>query len=244
MAEAKKGKGAARKPGARKSSAARSSAAKKPAARKKAPARAAKKPAAAKPAAKAPAAKAPAAEAAKPVQTASAAKAAATAPTLRPGRRGPGWGRIVAVGALVIAAGVIVILLVSGGSDNDKNTAVTQTGANILTPTATTTTPAITTPAAPATPAAPPASGKPAVRTEKCPPIIGSGTVNGGTSYGVTSSAKDGNPADCGEAHSVLLAALSGSGTTVGDWTCKTNPNGSTIATCTSSGGRTITAAQ
>ena len=96
--------------------------------------------------------------------------------------------------------------------------------------------PAVTEPSA----AAPPA--KPVVRASKCDPIIGSGTANSGKTYAVTSSAKDGDPADCGEAHSVLLSALQGGGTTIGDWTCKTNPSGSVIATCTSTGGRSIRA--
>jgi len=59
----------------------------------------------------------------------------------------------------------------------------------------------------------------------------------------VTSSAKDGGPAHCGEAHDVLLSALQGSGTTIGDWTCKTDPSGDPVASCTSTGGRSIQAA-
>jgi hypothetical protein len=100
------------------------------------------------------------------------------------------------------------------------------------------TSPELTTPSA----AAPAPAAKPVVRTEKCEPIIGSGTANSGQTYAVTSSAKDGDPADCGEAHDVLLSALQGSGTTIGDWTCKTNPSGNPIATCTSTGGRSIQA--
>jgi hypothetical protein len=243
MADPKKpGKRPARKASAKKAPA-KKRAAKKAAASKRSSA--AKKKAAA---AKAPAAKAPATtqptEATRTAATASAAKASATTPSLRPGRRGPSWGRILGVVALVAAAVVVIILIVSGGDDN-KNTSVTQKVASVTTtpttPTPTAVPPSATTPA-PAAPAAP--KGKPTVRSERCPPIIGSGTANGGTSYPVTSSAKDGDPADCGEAHSVLLSALSGSGTTVGDWTCKTNPSGPTIATCTSNGGRTITASQ
>jgi hypothetical protein len=81
------------------------------------------------------------------------------------------------------------------------------------------------------------------VRSAKCDPIIGSGSANSGKTYEVTSNAKDGDPAGCTEAHSVLLSALTGGGTTVGDWTCKTNPSGTTVATCTSNGGRSIQAA-
>jgi hypothetical protein len=58
----------------------------------------------------------------------------------------------------------------------------------------------------------------------------------------VTSSAPGGRrPADCGEAHSVLLSALSGRATQVGGWSCKTDTGGNPIAVCRS-GGRTIQA--
>ena len=67
--------------------------------------------------------------------------------------------------------------------------------------------------------------------------------LNSGKTYAVTSSAKDGGPAHCGEAHDVLLSALQGSGTTIGDWTCKTDPSGDQVASCTSTGGRSIQAA-
>lgn len=127
------------------------------------------------------------------------------------------------------------MLISSGGDDNNSTVAADTTPA---------TTPTVPAAAAPAvtTPAAAAPVAKPVVRTEKCDPIIGSGSANGGKTYPVTSSAKDGNPAGCGEAHSVLLSALQGSGTTVGDWTCKRNPSGSPIASCTSTGGRSIQA--
>jgi hypothetical protein len=170
-----------------------------------------------------------------PVRTAVDAKAAATTPSLRPGgsRRGS-IGRWLAIGALLAAVVVVIIVIASGGDDNNTTIADTTPA---KTPTATS--PAVTSPSA-GTPAAP--AGQPAVRTEKCDPIIGSGTVNGGKTYEVTSSAKDGDPADCGEAHSVLLSTLQGQGTTIGDWSCKTNPSGTTVASCTSTGGRSIQA--
>jgi hypothetical protein len=80
------------------------------------------------------------------------------------------------------------------------------------------------------------------VRTSKCDPIIGSGSANSGKIYDVTSTAKDGDPAGCAQAHSVLLSALQGQGTTIGGWTCKTDPGGTTVASCTSTGGRSIQA--
>ncbi len=129
---------------------------------------------------------------------------------------------------------MVVIVLISSGGDDNSNASVADT--NPTTPTATAISPAVTTPSA-----APVA--KPVVRTEKCDPIIGSGTANSGKTSAVTSSAKDGGPADCGEAHDVLLSALQGSGTTIGDWTCKTDPSEDPVASCTSTGGRSIQAA-
>jgi hypothetical protein len=136
-----------------------------------------------------------------------------------------------------LAAVVVVILLITGGDDDSNTTMADTTPATTPTlPAETATSPAVS-PQPTATPAA-----KPVVRTEKCEPIIGSGTANSGQTYAVTSSAKDGDPADCGEAHDVLLSALQGSGTTIGDWTCETNPSGNPIATCASAGGRSIQA--
>ena len=167
-------------------------------------------------------------------KTAAAAKAEATAPSLRPGRS-PSYGRWAAIAGL-LAAIVVVILLVTGG-DDDNNTKVADTTPATTPVTPTATAPALTTPSAAAAPTA-----KPVVRSENCEPIIGSGTANSGKSYAVTSSAKDGDPAACGEAHDVLLSALQGSGTTIGDWTCKTDPSGDPVASCTSTGGRSIKA--
>ena len=131
-----------------------------------------------------------------------------------------------------------MILLISSGGGDDNNATVADTTPATTPTVPAETAPAVTTPSAAAAPVA-----KPVVRAKKCEPIIGSGSANGGQTYPVTSSAKDGDPAACGEAHSVLLSALQGSGTSVGDWTCKTNPSGDPVATCTSTGGRSIQAA-
>jgi hypothetical protein len=226
-------KAAARKPAARKR------AARKPAAKRKAPAkRAAASPTVRKTAPKSGAnefVQAPAAaEAGAAPRTASVAKADATTPSLRPGRQ-RSYGRWAAVAGLA-AAVVVVILLVTGGSDDSDTTVADTSPATTPTiPAETATAPTVTTP-----PAATPK--QPGVRSENCEPIIGSGTQNGGKTYKVTSSATDGDPADCGEAHDTLLSALQGSGTTIGDWTCKTDPSGTTVASCTSTGGRRIQA--
>jgi hypothetical protein len=167
-------------------------------------------------------------------KTAAAAKAASTAPSLRPAQP-RSYGRLAAVLGLLAAVVVVIVLITSGGDDDNNATVADTTRATSpVTPTATA--PALTTPsaAAPAT--------NPVVRTEKCDPIIGSGTANSGKTYAVTSSAKDGDPTDCGEAHDVLLSALQGSGTTIGDWSCKTDPSGDPVASCTSTGGRSIQA--
>jgi hypothetical protein len=172
-------------------------------------------------------------------KTAAAAKAAAAAPSLRPGKR-RSYGRLAAVLGLIAAVVVVIVLIASGGDDNNNASVANTTPATTPTVPAETA-PAVTAPSAAAPAAAAPAA-KPVVRTEKCDPIIGSGTANSGQSYAVTSSAKDGDPAPCGEAHDTLLSALQGSGTTIGAWTCKTDPSGDPVASCTSTGGRTIVA--
>jgi hypothetical protein len=168
-------------------------------------------------------------------RTAATAKAHATKPSLRPGRS-RSYGRWAAIGGLAAGVVVVILLITSGGGDDNNNSTVADTTPAITPPVPTATAPVVTTPSA-AAPAA-----KPVIRNEKCDPIIGSGSLNGGRTYPVTSSAKHGNPAACGEAHSVLLSALQGSGTTVGRWTCKTDPSGDPIASCTSTGGRSIQA--
>ena len=173
-----------------------------------------------------------------PAKTAVAAKAEATTPSLRPGRS-RSYGRWAAVAGLLAAVVVVIVLIAGGGDDNNTTVADTTPATTPTLETATATSPPVTTPsaAAPVTPV-----GKPVVRSQKCDPIIGSGSANSGQTYDVTSSAKDGDPAGCGEAHSTLLSALQGGGTTIGDWTCKTDPSGNPVASCTSTGGRTIQA--
>ena len=139
------------------------------------------------------------------------------------------FAAFLAVGALLAVAVVVVIVVItSGGSDENATVADTAT---------TPTTPAATS-AAPATgsaPAAAPASQ--ARQVEQCDPIFGNGVP-----HAVTSSARAGQTlTGCGEAHSVLLAALNGQAASVGGWNCVNRPNARTLATCTS-GGRTITA--
>jgi hypothetical protein len=141
----------------------------------------------------------------------------------------------------VLAAVVVVIVLIASGGGDDSNSTVADTNAAATTPTPTATTPTVTSPAVTPPAAAAPAA-KPVVRSQKCDPIIGSGSANAGKTYTVTSSAKDGDPAACGEAHDTLLSALQGGGTSIGDWTCKTDPSGNPVASCTSTGGRSIQA--
>jgi hypothetical protein len=159
--------------------------------------------------------------------TASRAQAEWKVPTLRQGRRRAALGRGLALAGTLVAVGVVIALIVSWANDGNTTLRVAQT------------TPTVTLPAVkPATSAAAAApAAKPAVRARRCDPIFG-----GGTPHAVTSTARDGNPAGCGEAHSVLLTALNGEGTGVGGWHCTTRPNGQTLAMCTSAGGRRIVA--
>jgi len=135
---------------------------------------------------------------------------------------------------LLVAAAVIAIILIFGGGDDESTT-----GERSGTPTVaiTPTGPTAGEANAPAAPA-----GTSGQRAERCEPIIGSGTANAGETYSVTSSATDGDPADCTEARSVLLGALNGGGPTIGGWRCTTDPSAPTIASCTSVGGRAIQA--
>jgi hypothetical protein len=145
-----------------------------------------------------------------------------------------------------------VILLIASGGENRGNNATVADGIPTITiaPAAPAAPPApqatVTAPAVKAPPAAPaksvqPVAVQPVARTAKCDPIVGSGSLNGGKTYPVTSSASSGRPTTCGEAHSVLLSALSGSATQLGDWNCTTDTSGDPIAVCHSSG-RTIQA--
>jgi hypothetical protein len=81
------------------------------------------------------------------------------------------------------------------------------------------------------------ATAKPVIRVRGCEPIFG-----GGVPHQVSSAARGASPAGCGEAHSVLLDALNGGETNIGAWHCARNPNGRTLAACTSAGGRRIVA--
>jgi putative inorganic carbon (HCO3(-)) transporter len=97
------------------------------------------------------------------------------------------------------------------------------------------------TPAETAPPAEP--AGEPVGRTAHCEPIIGSGPANSGKEYTLTSFDPGGNPIGCTRAQSILLSALNGVGdTAIGEWSCTTNPAGSTIATCTTVRGQKIQA--
>jgi hypothetical protein len=168
------------------------------------------------------------------------AKPAATfrpRPPVATPRRGRGGVPVFIGGLLLAAAAAVALVLILSGNDESVGIQTSSTPTAVaLTPRETSTTPAQSPP-----PAATPAP-KPAIRSANCDPIIGSGTANSGHSYRVTSSAAEGDPAGCAEAHSVLLSALSGGGTTVNEWHCTTNPSGPTIATCTSTGGRKIRA--
>jgi putative inorganic carbon (hco3(-)) transporter len=130
----------------------------------------------------------------------------------RPGRRAPSFA--AAIVAAVAACGAVVVLL-TGNADRK-------------------------TPAQTAPPAQPP--GTLATRSVQCDPIIGSGVANSGRQYTLTLWASAGKPIGCDKAQSIVLSALSGGGTTQGEWNCSTNPAGPTIATCTSAGGETIRA--
>jgi hypothetical protein len=134
----------------------------------------------------------------------------------------------LALAGTLVAVGVVIALIVSWANDGNTTLRVAET-------TPTVTLPAVR-PATSAPPAATPAA-KSTVRARSCDPIFG-----GGTPHAVTSTARDGDPAGCGEAHSVLLTALNGVGTGVGGWHCTTRPNGQTLAVCTSAGGRRIVA--
>ena len=147
-----------------------------------------------------------------------------------------------------------MILIASGRGDNGNNARVADTIPTINTApaapavesppdtTPTITAPPVTAPAVRTPPAAAPAAPQPANRTVKCDPIVGSGSLNGGKTYPVTSSASSARPSGCDEAHSVLLSALSTGSTTLSGWNCKTDTGGDPIAVC-HSGGRTIQAA-
>jgi hypothetical protein len=176
-------------------------------------------------------------------KTAAAARAESIESSLRRPRRA-GFARSFAVGAIL--AGVVVVIVLIAGDRADNNATVANTIPTITTaapaaPSAAAKTPTVTAPAVKTPSAAAPATAQPAARAAKCDPIVGSGSLNSGKTYPVTSSAHGGQPAGCGVAHSVLLSALSGQATQVGGWSCKTDTSGDPIAVCRS-GGRTIQA--
>lgn len=165
-----------------------------------------------------------------PVITASRARSEWKVPTLRPGRRRAALGGWFALAGTLVAVGVVIALIVSWASDSSPTLQVART-------TPTETLPAVK-PAASASPAASVASApEPKVHARRCDPIFG-----GGTPHPVTSSARDGDPAGCDKAHSVLLAALNRESSGVGGWQCTTRPNGQTLAVCSAAGGRRIVA--
>jgi O-antigen ligase len=151
-----------------------------------------------------------------------------------------GYGLVLAAVILITATACVGITLAIVGRGDRNATVATSSG-----PPAVAVTPSE--PAArraqtpPATPPAQPA-GNPAARTARCDPIIGSGMANSGKEYTLTSFDPGGNPIDCARAQSILLSALNGGGTAIGEWSCTTNPTGATIATCTSVGGRKLQA--
>jgi hypothetical protein len=165
-------------------------------------------------------------------QTARAAAASATEPSLKKGSGGGPW-RAFGIGALLALAAVVLVLLITGGDDDGENVTIASTP-TVTNPAATQVIqpPANTAPAPKPAPAAKPTS-------LKCDPIVGNGTP-----YPVASSSKGGQPAGCEEARSVLIDALNSGKPTVDGWKCKTDLDkaaGSVVATCTS-GAKTITA--
>jgi hypothetical protein len=148
-----------------------------------------------------------------------------------------GRGRIpvfLGVTVLAAAAAVALVLIVSGSNEDNMSF---DTG---TTPTAVALTPNQTGKSQAKARAA--TAAKPAARKTSCAPIVGGGTQNGGKTYAVSSSATDGDPANCGVALSVLRSALTGRGNTIGGWHCTTQPSATTIASCTSVGGRRVQA--
>lgn len=155
------------------------------------------------------------------------AAAEATTPSLRPPRGRTPWIVPAMIGILLAGVGIVVILIATSGGGSDNNPG----GAAAPEPAA----PVVPAPVAP--PAAAKPKPKPAAQVQNCDPIFG-----GGASHDVTSSAKAGaQPASCSEAHSVLLTALNSKAAKVGSWHCVAQPNGKTLASCTS-GKQTVVA--
>ena len=137
-------------------------------------------------------------------------------------RRDPNtiWSPMV-IGALFIAAVAAAAILIAGGGSGDKNAVVVVTTPTIATPTL---------PAPAPAPAAPP-KAPPKRKVKHCDPIFGNGTP-----YPVVSSALPGGsrPADCEQAHALVLAVLNNGATRVGDWRCVSRLRIGTLAVCRS----------
>jgi diguanylate cyclase (GGDEF)-like protein len=140
------------------------------------------------------------------------------APALPRRDRNTTWAPML-IGALFIAAVVAGAILIVGGGGDNKNAVVVVTMPTIATPTS----------PAPA-PAAPP-KAPPQRKVKHCNPIFGNGTP-----YPVVSSALPGGqrPADCEEAHAIVLAVLNNGATTVGAWRCVSRLRIGTLAVCRS----------
>jgi putative inorganic carbon (hco3(-)) transporter len=157
------------------------------------------------------------------------AKSMVTAPP--PNRRRTTLRRWLAVAGTLVAIGVALALIVSWGNDgNDGNdsTRFAEAAPSAATPERAAATPVSAVPSAPA---------KPEVPVRSCDPIIGHPS---GSAYAVISSARDGDSAGCGEARSVLLAALNRGDASVGDWDCTNKPSDRILEACTAAGGRRI----
>lgn len=163
-------------------------------------------------------------------KTAAAARAEAKKPSLRSPHRAT-FARWFSVSALLGGVVLVIVLIASGAEGTGGNASV---GDSI--PTVDTSAPRVKTP-----PVATSTTPQAAKGTVRCDPIVGSGSLNAGKSYPVISSASSGHPTNCGDAHSVLLSALSTGSTTVSGWGCRMDTGGDPIAVCRS-GGRTIAA--
>jgi putative inorganic carbon (HCO3(-)) transporter len=136
-------------------------------------------------------------------------------------RPGPRWrGRpprlaLAAAMGTALAACVVIGLLIAGRGESDR-----EAPASVIS-------------------RADPASG---LAARHCDPIMGSGMANSGTEYALSTFAPNEIPTGCAKAETIVLAALNGGPTTIGKWTCTTNPAGPTVATCTSADGAQIRA--
>jgi hypothetical protein len=135
--------------------------------------------------------------------------------------------QLFAVAGIAVAIGASVALVASWPSGGSDTSSISQT---------------VSLPRAGGATAAPEKAGargapQGAVRIRSCGPIFG-----GGAPYPGTSTASRGEPAGCGEAHSVLVQALNGGSADVDDWRCARSPGARTLEACSSAGGRRIAA--